>query len=123
MQSHRHACADYTDGEAEAAQAILKEEREKQQNRDVSRKDDEFADLIARIGPAKAPWQRLFEDAKSGVNKEDADSRGNALPDEGKRHSLLEKTIHTAASLRFAVNSEKSLHLTFISLIEPNFFE
>jgi hypothetical protein len=35
--------------------------------RQVSGKDDELANLIARIGTAKAPRQGLFEHAKRGV--------------------------------------------------------
>jgi hypothetical protein len=89
LQSDGDTCANYTDGEAETAQAIFKKEGEKKQNRDVSGEDDEFADLITRVCPAKAAWQRLLEDAKHGVNQEDADNRSDALPDEGKRHSLL----------------------------------
>src|ERR1700686_835486 len=65
-----------------------KEESEEKQNREVSGKDDELANLIARIGPAKAPGQRLFEHAERGVNNEDSDGCGNALQEERKRNSL-----------------------------------
>ena len=75
--------------EAEAAQAIFKEHGEEKESREISGKDDELANPVARIGRAKAPRQRLFEHAERGVNDEDSDDCGNALPEERKRNSLF----------------------------------
>jgi hypothetical protein len=54
-------------------------------------KPTNFANLLVRIGPARAPGRGLFEHAKRCVNKEDTDNCGNAVVEEQKRNSLFSR--------------------------------
>ena len=66
LQRYRNTRADNADCEAEAAQAIFEEYGEEKESREISRKDDELANPVARIALAKAPRQRFFEHLERG---------------------------------------------------------
>src|ERR1700723_299740 len=70
LQSDGHASAGHSEGKAEAAQAIFKQDGDEKKNRDVARKDHELANSIAFINAAKVSGQRLFEHAKAGMNQD-----------------------------------------------------
>ncbi len=89
LKSDRDACADDTDGKAEAGQAILKQDTEEKNNREVAAKDHELANFIACVGASKMPGQRSFEDAKRAIDNDDSDNRGNTLSQERKCHYLF----------------------------------
>src|SRR6202042_313043 len=91
-----HTRAHHTNGKAETAQSIFKEDGEEKENREVPGKDDQLANLISRIGPAKALGERFFEHAKRGVDDEDSDGGSSAFREERQRNSLSVEIIHPA---------------------------
>jgi len=84
LQGYCHTRAGHSDGKAEAAQAIFKEDGEEKEDRGVSGKGDELPNPKPCIGLAKTPGQRLFQQAERTVNKEDSEDGGNAFPCERK---------------------------------------
>ncbi len=76
LQGYCNTRADDPECDAEAAQAILKEDSEEKENCEVSGKDNKLANLLARSGLTKTPGQRLFQQAKRSVNKQDSDNGG-----------------------------------------------
>ena len=84
LQGDCNARADDTKCDAEAAQAVFKENREEEEDCDVSGKDDELAGLITRITAAKAPWKRSLKHVKHRVNEENSNDCGNAFSEERK---------------------------------------
>src|ERR1700688_2512470 len=92
-----HTRAHHTNGKAETAQSIFKEDGEEKEKREVSGKDDQLANLISRIGPAKALGERFFEHAKRGVDDEDSYGCSSAFREDRQRNSLSVEIIHPAA--------------------------
>ena len=60
LQGDCHTRADDTNGKAEAAQSIFKEDGEEKENREVSGKDDQLANLKSRIGPGQSAGGAFF---------------------------------------------------------------